>query len=134
MTTTITHWIDGKPASGLGSRTGDVYDPATGEGSYTYTLTEATTDVDGEIETDGFDIVVDDGTTTASHVPVAPSMIPSIHPSRTSSTAINAMNPMSIAPTLRASLNPSVMPNAPSTVVWMNISSVSYQSQLMPAR
>ena len=31
MTTTITHWIDGKPASGLGSRTGDVYDPATGE-------------------------------------------------------------------------------------------------------
>ena len=31
MTTTITHWIDGKPAAGLGTRAGDVYDPATGE-------------------------------------------------------------------------------------------------------
>jgi malonate-semialdehyde dehydrogenase (acetylating)/methylmalonate-semialdehyde dehydrogenase len=29
--TTIAHWIDGKPAAGLGTRTGDVYDPATGE-------------------------------------------------------------------------------------------------------
>jgi malonate-semialdehyde dehydrogenase (acetylating)/methylmalonate-semialdehyde dehydrogenase len=31
MTTTITHWVDGKASTGLGSRRGDVYDPATGE-------------------------------------------------------------------------------------------------------
>ncbi len=31
MTATISHWIDGKPAAGLGTRAGDVYDPATGE-------------------------------------------------------------------------------------------------------
>ncbi|MDT8442744.1 MAG: VWA domain-containing protein, partial [Desulfuromonadales bacterium] len=40
------------------------YNPATGQGSYTYTLTEATTDVDGEIEQDSFGLGVFDGTTT----------------------------------------------------------------------
>ena len=34
----------------------------------------------------------------------------SIQPSRLSMTAIRAMKPMSIAPTLRASLSPSLMP------------------------
>jgi len=27
----ISHWIDGKPAGGVAARTGDVFDPATGE-------------------------------------------------------------------------------------------------------
>jgi malonate-semialdehyde dehydrogenase (acetylating) / methylmalonate-semialdehyde dehydrogenase len=31
MTERITHWIDGKPYGGTAERTGDVYDPATGE-------------------------------------------------------------------------------------------------------
>jgi malonate-semialdehyde dehydrogenase (acetylating)/methylmalonate-semialdehyde dehydrogenase len=31
VTTRISHWIDGKPWSGLADRTGDVFDPATGE-------------------------------------------------------------------------------------------------------
>ncbi len=31
MTTTITHFIDGKPYSGVAERAGDVYDPATGQ-------------------------------------------------------------------------------------------------------
>jgi malonate-semialdehyde dehydrogenase (acetylating)/methylmalonate-semialdehyde dehydrogenase len=31
MTTRITHWIDGKPYGGTTDRSGDVYDPATGE-------------------------------------------------------------------------------------------------------
>ena len=30
-TSTIPHWIGGKPATGLGTRAGDVYDPATGQ-------------------------------------------------------------------------------------------------------
>jgi malonate-semialdehyde dehydrogenase (acetylating)/methylmalonate-semialdehyde dehydrogenase len=30
-TSTIPHWIGGKPATGLGTRSGDVYDPATGQ-------------------------------------------------------------------------------------------------------
>src|SRR4051794_41965017 len=31
MTTRITHWIDGKPFGGSTERSGDVYDPATGQ-------------------------------------------------------------------------------------------------------
>jgi len=48
MTTTITHWIDGKPTPGLGTRTGDVYDPATGEGSAQVTFAD-TEDVDAAV-------------------------------------------------------------------------------------
>ena len=31
MTKHLTHWIDGKPFGGMAERTGDIYDPATGE-------------------------------------------------------------------------------------------------------
>src|SRR5690606_7203639 len=31
MTTTLTHWISGKPAAGRSGRFGDVFNPATGE-------------------------------------------------------------------------------------------------------
>ncbi|TRO32940.1 retention module-containing protein [Pseudomonas sp. ALS1131] len=42
------------------------YDLSTGEGTYSYTLTSATTDVEGVVETDVFNFSVSDGTTSAS--------------------------------------------------------------------
>ena len=48
MTTTISHWIDGKPASGLGTRSGDVFDPATGQVTATVSFA-AREDVDAAV-------------------------------------------------------------------------------------
>jgi malonate-semialdehyde dehydrogenase (acetylating)/methylmalonate-semialdehyde dehydrogenase len=44
----VTHWIDGKPAPGLGSRAGDVYDPATGRVTATVSFAD-TADVDAAV-------------------------------------------------------------------------------------
>ena len=48
MTTTISHWIDGKPTSGLGTRSGDVYDPATGQVTATVSFADRE-DVDAAV-------------------------------------------------------------------------------------
>jgi malonate-semialdehyde dehydrogenase (acetylating)/methylmalonate-semialdehyde dehydrogenase len=44
----VTHWIDGKPAPGLGSRAGDVYDPATGRVTAAVSFAD-TADVDAAV-------------------------------------------------------------------------------------
>ena len=46
--TPISHWIGGKPATGLGARRGEVYDPATGEVSGTVVFA-APEDVDAAV-------------------------------------------------------------------------------------
>jgi malonate-semialdehyde dehydrogenase (acetylating)/methylmalonate-semialdehyde dehydrogenase len=50
MTTTISHWIDGKPTSGLGTRSGDVFDPATGQVTATVCFADRE-DVDAAVGT-----------------------------------------------------------------------------------
>ena len=49
MTTTITHWIDGGPAEGTGTRTSPVHNPATGERTAEVALAEVA-DVDRAVE------------------------------------------------------------------------------------
>jgi len=44
----VTHWIGGKPATGLATRTAPVYNPATGAVSRTVLLAEAA-DVDAAV-------------------------------------------------------------------------------------